>query len=65
MVIVGGALAFTAIGVYFAWYFLKTGRARWRARAAKERLAAERLSDKRVAAEHEKLGAERENIAAK
>ena len=36
MVIVGGALAFTAIGVYFAWYFLKTGQARWRERAAEE-----------------------------
>ena len=60
MVIVGGALAFTAIGVYFAWYFLKTGQARWRARAAKKRHA-----DKRVAAEHEKLAAQRENIAAK
>jgi hypothetical protein len=59
MVIVGGALAFTAIAVYFAWYFLKTGQARWRARAK------QRLADKRVAAEHEKLASERENIAAK
>ncbi len=45
MVIVGGALAFTAIGVYFAWYFLKTGQARWRERAAKKRLAAKHKSD--------------------
>ncbi len=45
MVIVGGALALTAIGVYFAWYFLKTGQAKWRERAAKKRLAAQHKSD--------------------
>ena len=57
MVIVGGALAFTAIVGYFAWYFLKTGQARWRERAAKKRQAAERL-----AAKHK---SDIENIAAK
>ena len=42
MVIVGSALAFMAIGAYFAWYFVKRGQAVWRECAAKkERLATE------------------------
>jgi hypothetical protein len=34
MVIVGGALAFTAISVFFLWRFILTCSALWRARKA-------------------------------
>jgi hypothetical protein len=50
MLIVGGALAFIAIGVFFAWRFIKRCQALWRERRAKTRLAAGHKSE-RVGAE--------------
>ena len=49
MLIVGGALAFTAIGVFFLWRFILTCRARWRER--KTRAAAREKTHERVGAE--------------
>jgi hypothetical protein len=52
MLIVGGALAFTAISVFFLWHFILTCRGLWRARKAKSRRVAKDNSDiERVAAE--------------
>jgi hypothetical protein len=52
MLIVGGALAFTAIGVFFAYRFIQTCRALWRERKAKGRHVTKDKSD------IEKVGAE-------
>jgi hypothetical protein len=49
MLIVGGALAFTAISVFFLWRFILTCRALWRER--KTRAAAREKSVERVGAE--------------
>jgi hypothetical protein len=45
MLIVGGALAFTAISVFFLWRFILTCRALWRARKTKGRQVAKDNSD--------------------
>ena len=45
MLIVGGALAFTAISVFIFWRFILTCRARWRARKAKGKHVAKDNSD--------------------
>jgi hypothetical protein len=49
MLIVGGALAFTAISAFFLWRFIVMCRARWRQR--KLRNAARETSIERIAAE--------------
>jgi hypothetical protein len=49
MLIVGGALAFTAIGVFFVWRFILACRARWRERKA--RAAARDKTHERVGAD--------------
>lgn len=49
MLVVGGALAVTAISVFFLWRFIVTFRARWRQR--KLRNAARETSIERIGAE--------------
>jgi hypothetical protein len=49
MLVVGGALAVTAISVFFLWRFIVTCRARWRQR--KLRNAARETSIERIGAE--------------
>lgn len=49
MLIVGGALAFTAISVFFLWRFILTCRALWRER--KTRAVAREKTHERVGAE--------------
>ncbi len=49
MLIVGGALAFTAIGVFLLWRIVLTCRALWRKRKTRE-AAREKI--------HERVGAE-------
>jgi hypothetical protein len=49
MLIVGGALAFTAISVFFLWRFVATCRARLRQRRMRD--AARETSVERIAAD--------------
>ncbi|HZP08779.1 hypothetical protein [Methyloceanibacter sp.] len=50
MLIVGGALAVTAIGVFFLWRLVVKCRALWRERKLRQRAAHQEVAE-RVAAE--------------